>query len=224
MMRSHETGLPAAAAVLVAGALLFAGKAALDANKSPDNAVTSAQAVATRVEHELTPGKDIDVIAGIIKVDGGVNFRSSPVVLNTNNTQLVYGNVIQDSLDDADSFLAGPTVLVRPVVVKNESRLSENDPEYWLAGLQDEKLVWVGLNDETKQYMQAYQLPGPDGTMPSLTDSITVSHISPGAGIVFESTGYMASAGLIREVTGDQDPYLLHLQEAGYQEAPLPLG
>lgn len=213
------------ALVLVTVALLAGvGKVAVDANKSPDNAVTNAQAVATRVEHELKTGEDIDVVAGIIKVDGGVNFRSCPIVVNTNNNQLVTGNVIQDNLGSADSFLGGPTVLVRPMLIKNEDQLSDSDPEYWLAGLQDDQLVWVGIDDETKQYMQAYQLPGEDGSMPSFTDSITIDRITPNAGIVFASTGYMASAGLIRPVTGDQDPYLLHLQEAGYQEVPLPLG
>jgi hypothetical protein len=222
MMKSPESKVLAGA--LVAAALLFAGKVAVDANKSPDNVVTSAKAVASRVSHELKPGKDVEVAAAIIAVDGGVNFRSSPVLLNTNNAQMVTGNNIYANPDTPNAYLSSPTILVRPMVVKNENRLSDHDPEYWLAGLQDDRLVWVGLNDETKQHMQAYQLPESGGEMPDFTDSVTVDYVSPGSGIVFQSSGYMASAGLIRESIGNQDPYLLRMQEAGYQEVPLPLG
>lgn len=223
-MKSPESKIAATVAVIAA---LTASKIAIDALKDPSDVASSAEAVATRVEHKLKAGENIDVVAGIIQVDEGVNFRSSPVVIDTNNTALITGNTINGTAEEdiIDDTLSGPTILVRPVIVKNEEQLSDDAPEYWLAGLQDENLVWIGVNDETKQHMTAYQLPEEDGGMPSLISSVTVDHISTNAGIVFQSSGYMASSGLIREApAGQDDPYLLSMQQKGYEEVPLPIG
>lgn len=223
-MKSPESKIAATLAVV---ATLAASKLAVDALKDPSDAASGAEAVATQVEHELKAGEDINVIAGIIQVDGGVNFRSSPVVINTNNTAFITGNAINpDSGEDyIDDSLSGPTVLVRPVIVKNENQLSDGDPEYWLAGLQDENLVWIGVNEETKEHMTAYQLPGEDGEMSPLVESVEVDHISTSEGIVFQSSGYMASSALIREAPeGENDPYILSMQAQGYHEVDLPIG
>jgi hypothetical protein len=222
-MRRPEYALPVA---LASAALIFyAGKAALNSNTEPDSAVANAEAVAARVAHELGPNKDIEVAAAIIEVDGGVNFRSSPVVLNTNNNQMVTGNVINEASEDdiTEGALSHPTILVRPVVIRNEDQLSDDDPDYWLAGLEDDKLVWVGVNQDTAEHMHAYQRPLDDGNMPGFTDNVHIDYVRQDTGIVFQSDGYVASAGLIRPATGTNDPYLLSMQAMGYQEVPLPL-
>lgn len=223
-MKRPEYAVPAVVASVAL--LFFAGKAALESNTQPDSVVANAQAVAARVSRELRPSKDVDVAAAIITVDGGVNFRSSPVVVNPNNNQLTTGNMINGASEDdiIKGSLSGPTILVRPVVIKNEDQLSADDPEYWLAGLEDDRLVWIGVNDDTIEHMHAYQRSLSNGNLPAFTESIQVNYVSQGDGIVFQSDGYTASAGLIRPSTGTNDPYLQSMQAMGYQEVPLPLG
>ncbi len=182
----------------------------------PDRISSAADNIARNVQENLKPGNKIDVATAVVSVDAGVNFRSTPVKINTNNSALISGNNITN--DETDDTLTKPTILVRPLIVKNETRFTDSDPKYWLGGIQRDRVVWIGMNDETRDKVHVFQRQKTDGERPELIESITVDTVSQQDGITFDMGGYAASAGLIRPSEGLSDPFMQAKAAEGYSE------
>jgi hypothetical protein len=211
-----------ASAVAVGAAIGGLTIGSLNGCEKTDKVGKSGEVIASDISSRLKPDGKLPVAAAIIAVDRGVHFRYTPVKYDTSNASLTSGNRTSDNpeiINVFDSTLSDPTILVRPIEVKNETRISSKDPICWLGGLQSKKLVWVGVNDETKKHLHFYQRPNSDQTLPDFTQEITVTKVDPYDGIVFKSDGYQASAGLIRSAeANNRDPYLDALKQEGYKE------
>lgn len=213
---------PVPVAIAVAAVATLGVSAYKDFTK-PDRVIGSGKEIAANIEKRLKPGKQLPVAAAILAVDAGVNYRSTPVKVNTANNAWITGNKVSEGgslLSDADK-LEKPTILVRPIMVENKERFTKDDPRYWFGGLVNNKVVWIGLNEETRDKIHVYsRLQDQDNTgEKSLKSSITVQGVDSDYGVSFDAGGYTAAAAEIMSSTGENDPYLTAIQQnLGFRE------
>jgi hypothetical protein len=206
-----------AAPFLVAGVAIFGVNKGFDYLNEPEKVGSSGDAISQDISERLQPGKELDVAATIITVASGVNYRRTPVKIDTSNRTMVNGNKISDEpIDLSDNTLVQPTVLIRPALVKNETRFNNDDPKCWIGGLQNDQMVWVGLNKETIAGVHFYQRPQ-DGELPAFQQTIEVKEVTSDEGVIFDAGDHNASAALIRP-SSENDPYIDALKQDGYEE------
>jgi hypothetical protein len=137
---------------------------------------------------------------------------------------MVNGNDVNTanlSVGDLDT-LQGPTILVRPFLVRNTEQLDSNDPHEWIGDLEGGKVVWIGIDKADESQIHIYQLPGKNGTSTPISAEITVDKVNNQDGVEFNDGSGEASAGLIRAAKGKNDPYLDAERAIGYHRVADP--